>query len=114
MKTLRHITIAYTVVMLLLLLAFWYLNGRFSYQQRDLIYYNDMLHRIEQSLERGKSIETVEKSFDCIIVPSTEISDPILAEAYRNSAFVLDLTVNGEYFGKVAWQESPLWSGALR
>ena len=105
MKTLRHITIAYTVIMLLLLLAFWYLNGRFSYQQRDLIYYNDMLHRIEQSLERGKSIETVEKSFDCIIVPSTEISDPILAEAYRNSAFVLDITVNGEYFGKVAWQD---------
>lgn len=105
MKVLSRVTIAYTTVMILLLLGILYLNGQFAYRQRDLVYYNDMLHRIERSLENGKTIEDMENTFDCIIVESTQINDPKLAEAYRNSAFVLDLTVNGEYFGKVAWTD---------
>lgn len=105
MKILRNIAIGYTVFMLMVLLAYIYLNRQFSYDQRNLIHYNELLHKVEADLNAGEPQTIVEKRYQCKIVLSKEISDPELAEMYRNSSFVLDLTQNGEYIGKVCWPD---------
>lgn len=105
MKILRQIGIAYGLFMLLVLLALFYLNRQFSFAQRDLLKYNEMLHKVEADLAAGEPEDIVEKRYKCEIILSTEINDPELAEMYRHSAFVLDLAPDGEYIGKVAWPE---------
>ena len=105
MKFLRRIFIIFTVLMAFFLLSFLYLNSQFHFQQRDLIYYNDMLHNVQKEIEKGTDEESIEKKYDCQIILSKEINDVELAEMYRNSAFVVDLTVDGKYVGKVAWQD---------
>lgn len=105
MKVLRQITILFTFFMLLVLCIFLYLNRQFSFVQRDLLSYNDVLHQVQKELLAGTAESEIEEKYNCRIILSTEINDPELAEAYRNSAFVLDLAPNGEYIGKVAWMD---------
>jgi signal transduction histidine kinase len=92
--------------MLLLLLAIFYVNSQFGFKKRDLIEYNDLLHRVETELNKGTSITRIEDKYECKIILATGIEDPLLAEEYRNSAFVLDLhNADGEYIGKVCWRD---------
>lgn len=105
MKILRQITIAFVVFMLLILAAFFYVNGQLNFTQRDLIYYNDQLHKIEREIQKGEKESVIEKRYHCNIILSTDLADPELAELYRNSAFILDLAPDGEYIGKVAWTD---------
>ena len=86
MKILRQIGIAYGLFMLLVLLALFYLNRQFSFAQRDLLKYNEMLHKVEADLAAGEPEDIVEKRYKCEIILSTEINDPELAEMYRHSA----------------------------
>ncbi len=107
MKVLRQIAITFIIFMLLILAAILYINKQQSFYQRDLVYYNDQLHKIEKELGRGEKESVVEKRYRCSIVLSKDIADPELAEVYRNSSFVLDLTsADGEYIGKVAWPDT--------
>ena len=103
MKVLRNVAISYTLIMLFFLSIYFYLNIQFAFQQRDLLYYNDLLHKVQDELTAGESAAMLEKKYDCRIILSKDIHDPELAEQYRNSAFVLDLEQNGEYIGKVCW-----------
>ena len=103
MKVLRQMAIVFTLLMLLILVVFLYLNKQFAFEQRDLIYYNDQLHKVEKEYASGAKVAEIEKRYNCRIVKSTEISNQELAELYRNSAFILDFAPNGEYIGKVAW-----------
>lgn len=105
MKILRQLAIGFTVFMLLILLAVLYLNRQYEYEKRDLIHYNELLHKVEKELAAGEKESVIEKRYRCEIILSTDISDPELAEMYRNSSFVLDLTKDGEYIGKVAWPD---------
>ncbi len=105
MKILRQIAIGYTLFMLLVLLAFLYINRQFSFAQRDLVRYNELLHKVEAEILAGERESVIEKRYHCEIILSNEINDPELAEMYRDSAFILDLAPNGEYIGKVAWPD---------
>lgn len=105
MKIIRRIAIFFTVIMVFALVLFIYLNRQFTFKKRDLVYYNDLLHKAEEQLETGNSIENVQKLYNCEIILSKEINDVRLSEAYRNSAFVLDLTLDGEYAGKIVWTD---------
>ena len=101
----RKLVILFTVVMLFFLLLFTTLLSMTGFERRNIVYYNDLLYRVEEDLAAGRAIEDIEKEYKCTVVLSKEIDDPVLAELYRNEAFVLDLVVNGEYTGKVAWQD---------
>ena len=105
MKIIRRIAIFFTVIMVFALVLFIYLNRQFTFKKRDLVYYNDLLHKAEEQLETGNSIENVQKLYNCEIILSKEINDVRLSESYRNSAFVLDLTLDGEYAGKIVWTD---------
>ncbi len=91
--------------MLLSLGLFFYLNSQFKYKQRDLIAYNGILHEIEKDYLKGKSKSAIEREYDCKLILAKEINEEELAEAYRNSAFVLDFEPGGEYIGKIAWMD---------
>ena len=105
MKILRQIIIVFFIFMGLSLTSFLILNRNVKFQERDLVHYNEMLHLVERDLENGVSESAIEACYGCDIVLSKEIHDPDLAEYYRQGALVLDLTVNGEYAGKVAWND---------
>ncbi len=87
------------------LLVFYNVTKHTAYTKRDILHYNDMLFGVEAELEQGVPVEEIEDKYDCIIVMSKEINDPLLTPLYSSGALVLDLTVDGEYVGKVAWND---------
>ncbi|MBR5115833.1 MAG: hypothetical protein IK096_02090, partial [Lachnospiraceae bacterium] len=99
----KRVATVYTLLMLFALFLFLRLYNRTSVQKRDIVFYNDLLWRIEDDLSGGREISAIEKDYDCRIVTSKVLDDPELAELYSEEAFVLDLVIDGEYVGKVAW-----------
>ncbi len=102
---LKRLVIIFSILMGIFLIIFLNLSKTASFQKRDIVYYNDLLFRVQADLESGMSVEAVEKKYDCTIVMSTKINDPDLSELYRDEALILDLEVNGEYVGKIAWTD---------
>lgn len=105
MKVLQRIAIYYSLVMLLILGIFMLMNRRYSYGERDLIYYNDICHKAEEEYAAGISEEDIENKYNCSIIISKEINNLELADLYRNYAFVIDFAPNGDYMGKIAWSD---------
>ena len=102
---LKRLVIIFSILMGIFLIIFLNLSKTASFQKRDIVYYNDLLFRAQADLESGMSVEAVEKKYGCTIVMSTKINDPDLSELYRDEALILDLEVNGEYVGKIAWTD---------
>ncbi len=105
MKQIRQLLIIFILVMLIGLVAFLNVTKRTTFGRRDILYYNDMLYSVEAELEQGVDPEEIEDKYGCIIVMSKEIDAPRLTPLYSSGALVLDLTVDGEYVGKVAWND---------
>ncbi len=105
MKSLKRIFISFTIFMIITLIFFGNLSRKTEYGKRDIVYYNDLLHRVEKDLEEGVPEADVEARYSCLIVMSTKINDPELADLYTKGALVMDLAVNDEYVGKVAWND---------
>ena len=91
--------------MLLVLGIFMLMNRRYSYSERDLVYYNDVCHMAEKEYAKGVAEEDIEKKYDCHIIISTEINNEELAKLYKNYAFVIDFAPDGNYIGKIAWSD---------
>ena len=87
------------------LLLFIRVEKNTAYTGRDIVYYNDLLHSVEEDLAFGTSEEEIESKYGCTVIMNKEISDPELLTMYSDGALVLDLTVKGEYVGKVAWND---------
>ncbi len=81
-------------------------NSENHFEERDLLYYNDQLHIIEEALANGEKESNLESKYKCHIIYAKEIEDEELSRLYKNNALVLDLMVNGEYIGKVAWDDN--------
>ncbi len=91
--------------MIVAIVMFYSIAQRNRYAKRNIVYYNDQLHQVEQALENGMPELSAEEKFGCSIVMAKEINDVELADLYATGALVMDLTVNGEYVGKVAWND---------
>ena len=105
MKSLKRIFISFTIFMLLILLLFYNLNRKTVYGKRDIVYYNDQLHKVSSDIENGMSEADVEDKYSCHIIFAKELDDPELSQLYASGALVLDLNVDGQYVGKVAWND---------
>ena len=81
-------------------------NSENHFEERDILYYNEQLHLVEEGLEKGEKEGNLESKYKCHIIYAKEIEDEELSRLYKNNALVLDLTVNGEYIGKVAWDDN--------
>ena len=106
MKQLFRIGFIFTIIMVLALGVFIIFNSENHFEERDIVHYNEQLHIIEDALENGEKEKNLENKYKCHIIYAKEIEDGELAHLYRNNALVLDLTVNGEYVGKVAWDDN--------
>ena len=106
MKQLFRIGFVFTLVMVLALCIFIIFNSENHFESRDIIHYNEQLHIIEEALENGEKDTNLENKYKCHISYAKEIEDEELSYLYKNNALVLDLTVNGEYVGKVAWDDN--------
>ena len=91
--------------MLIALAFFISLSKRTVYTKRDIVYYNALLFQVVEELENGTPEEEIEKKYSCHIVMAKEINNEELSEFYTTGALVLDLVANGEYVGKVAWND---------
>lgn len=105
MKRIVRMFISFTALMIVALLVFLNLENKSEYDKRDIIYYNDCLFRIAQELENGMTESEAEQKYDCSIILDKKINNPELAELYASGALVLDLVVDDEYIGKVAWND---------
>ncbi len=106
MKQLFRIGFVFTFIMVLALGIFIIFNSENHFESRDIIHYNEQLHIIEEALENGEKDTNLENKYKCHIIYAKEIEDEELSHLYKNNALVLDLTVNGEYVGKVAWDDN--------
>ena len=106
MKQLFRIGFVFTFIMVLALCVFIIFNSENHFESRDIIHYNEQLHIIEEALENGEKDTNLENKYKCHIIFAKEIEDEELSHLYKNNALVLDLTVNGEYVGKVAWDDN--------
>ncbi len=100
---LRRIVTIFTLFMLVILYTFFLLFRQTTVRKRDIVYYNDLMYKIEADIASGRDIEAIENQYACNIIYSKQLNDPELAELYSKEAFVLDLVVDGDYLGKVAW-----------
>ena len=105
MKSLKRIFISFTIFMLLILLLFYSLDRQTAYGKRDIVYYNDQLHKVSSDIENGMNETDVEDKYSCHIIFAKELDDPELSQLYASGALVLDLSVDGQYVGKVAWND---------
>ena len=105
MKSLKRIFISFTIFMLLILLLFYSLDRQTAYGKRDIVYYNDQLHKVSSDIENGMAEADVEDKYSCHIIFGKELDDPELSQLYASGALVLDLSVDGQYVGKVAWND---------
>lgn len=105
MKTLRRLTIVFTLFMLAGLFVFFRESKNSAFEKRDIVYYNDLLYRVQSDMEAGVPETEIEDKYRCTIAMSTKINHPELAAMYSSGAIILDLEVNGEYVGKVGWND---------
>ena len=87
------------------LLMFFSIGKKTTYEKRDIVYYNDLLYQVQADIEAGLSETDIEDKYDCVLTMSKDINDPKLASLYADGAIILDVKVNGEYIGKVGWND---------
>ena len=58
----------YVLIMLMALAVFVRYNDKLKYNGRDIIYYNDQLHSIEDEYLKGQDELTLEDKYGCKIV----------------------------------------------
>ncbi len=91
--------------MLIGLVSFCVVSKKTAYTKRDLLFYNDLLYQVENDMEQGVPREEIESRYGCKVILAKEINDPELSQLYSNGALVLDLSLDGEYVGKVEWND---------
>ncbi len=105
MKVLRRLTVMFVLFMIAGLLLFIKHDQNSAFEKRDILYYNDCLQRVQEDIEAGLAQEQIEEKYDCVIVMSKKINNSELAKLYSSGAIILDIEVNGEYVGKVGWND---------
>lgn len=105
MKALRRLVIVFTLFMLIILFLFGVDNRNSAFEKRDIVHYNDLLYRVQSEFEAGVETSNIEEKYNCVIAMSKELNNPELASLYAAGAIILDLEIDGEYVGKVGWND---------
>ena len=105
MKRLRQLFFSFTVFMVIGLLMFYSISKKTTYDKRDIVYYNDLLYQVQADIEAGISESDIEDKYGCVLTTNKDINDPKLASLYAEGAIILDVKANGEYIGKVGWND---------
>ncbi|MBO4696990.1 MAG: HAMP domain-containing histidine kinase [Lachnospiraceae bacterium] len=104
MKYRNRIVIAYVLIMLAALFCMLQATKQRTMKSRDMVAYNDEIHRIAAEYLSGKGTEEIEAVHDCKIVFSNE-SEAEIVRGYADYALVMDFAPDGEVIGKVIWHD---------
>ena len=108
MKYRNRIVIAYVLIMLAALGVLWLLSGRNSVGKRDMVAYNDELHRIGSDYLAGRPVAEIEAEYGCRIVPASGAEAEIM-KTYAEYGLVMDFAPDGEVIGKILWNDVSDW-----
>ena len=108
MKYRNRIVIAYVLIMLAALGVLWLLTGRNSVDKRDMVAYNDELHRIGSDYLAGRPVAEIEAEYGCRIVPASGAEAEIM-KTYAEYGLVMDFAPDGEVIGKILWNDVSDW-----
>jgi Osmosensitive K+ channel histidine kinase len=113
MKYRNRIVIAYIVVMLAALCVLWMLTGRNSIGRRDMVAYNDELHRVYEEYRAGRTVTELEEKYGCRIVLAGGSESEVM-KAYAEYGLVMDFAPDGEVIGKILWNDVDNWAVSSR
>ena len=105
MNYLKKFIIAFAVFMAIVMAVFVIGIRSVGESERDIIDYNLTVHQIQNDLMKGIPSETVEENYDCIIILDTALENEKVAECFKSGDLVMDLSLNGEYAGKVSFPD---------
>ncbi len=105
MNQISRITFAYTLLMIAALLFIIHGYRKNDYKGRDIVYYNDCLLSMCEEYAAGKNEAEIEAKYGCDIVLSKELVGMEMTDYYISGALVLDFAPEGEYIGKVVWDD---------
>lgn len=105
MNYLKKFIIAFAVFMAIVMAVFLIGIRSVGESERDIIDYNLTVHQIQNDLMKGIPSETVEENYDCIIILDTALENEKVAECFKRGDLVMDLSLNGEYAGKVSFPD---------
>ena len=104
MKYRNRIWIVFVLVMLAALAILVVLTEKKSGGRRDMVAYNDELHRIYADYREGRPVAELEEKYGCEIVLASE-SDAQVVKAYAEYGLVMDFAPDGEAIGKILWSD---------
>ena len=105
MNYLKKFIIAFAVFMAIVMAVFVIGIRSVGESERDIIDFNLTVHQIQNDLMKGIPSETVEENYDCIIILDTALENEEVAECFKRGDLVMDLSLNGEYAGKVSFPD---------
>jgi signal transduction histidine kinase len=105
MNYLKKFIIAFAVFMAIVMAVFVIGIRSVGESERDIIDFNLTVHQIQNDLMKGIPRETVEENYDCIIILDTALENEEVAECFKRGDLVMDLSLNGEYAGKVSFPD---------
>lgn len=103
---LRYIFLAYTLLMagILLFMGYGLFDG--SENRRDMVFYNQQQKQVEAALTENRSRKEICDRYGCELLFFTDDDyQQQFRRLVQGRAVVLDLFVEGEIAGKVAWEE---------
>ncbi len=106
MKQVIKILLLFTLLMTAALLL---INMRFEKSEvkgRDIVYYNDCLLSMYDDYKNGITEREIELKYGCNIIFTKELIDSELTKYYVSGALVLDFSPDGNYLGKVVWNDT--------
>lgn len=100
----KRFLIIYLLIMLAAFGVLWWLTTPRSLGKRDMVAYNDEIHRISDEYRAGRSIAEIEASHGCRIILSTG-TDARVMQTYADYGLVMDFAPDGEVIGRVLWND---------
>ncbi|MCR5375188.1 MAG: HAMP domain-containing histidine kinase [Lachnospiraceae bacterium] len=104
MKYRNGIVIVYILIMLGALAGLWFTTGGKTAPKRDMVAYNDELHRIGKAYLEGQARQSIEEQFSCKLVLAGEPEAEVM-RAYSEYGLVMDFAPEDEVIGKVIWHD---------
>ena len=109
MKYRNRIVIVYLLIMLAALGVLWLLTDRNTIGKRDVVKYNDELHRIGREYLEGTPVAEIEEKYGCRIVLAGG-SEAEIMKTYAEYGLAMDFAPEGEVIGKVLWNDISDWA----
>lgn len=106
MKHRVTIYLTFAALMLTALGVLWFVTEGKAETKRDMVAYNDALHKIGEAYLKGTAKEEIEREYGCRLMLTSDPDGATLGKMYAEYGLVLDFAPEGEVIGKVGWNDA--------